>query len=779
MFEGSSSVDYPVMGKVGVQYLQRITLKYKDEVHMLGNLDTGSTVLDIMKKGQEVFGFFPSKIEIEGVPDYFLDADNFSLVNNLADDDVIIFQADIKHLLQKLEMQESDIPSHLTTDSDINMYLHSLSEQLSELNLQMRYIPNSAKPNLKQYLQSISELILKLQNPFNSIPSSAKENQQVLEFLQVQDVMRDLEITPQQIPNIFANSFKDMLNYLHELKRGKQSTKKLTLMVVGEEGVGKTSLIQHILSGKWIGDTFSGYDFQQHQRIPRTGITDGIDIHLYQPEGKDFIMNIYDFAGQEIYYSTHQFVLSSQAIYFLLFDASKSINANRIAHWVHTLTSVAPGATVFIVGTHFDHPSAIHNFASNLSQLRSILDNIQFLSRDGEALQFITPSQNQIPPLILSSTTSHSKSQLNNSGFPIWPIALTNSNNDSSSFLSSSSSSSSESYLHLNEFLLSVLSLAEKKLENMIVPASWLSFRSYLFPQLIDPNSLDDHEINKEGSGDDDDKNNKEANEEEKLRISKVANELYSELSYKVGIMTMKEFEKYGKLLKNIENISSFVVLMEYWGEVVYIRNYRNRDSSLLVIKPSFLISLFKQFITAKKLLGNLNTTTTTTTTVNTTITNVNTPKKNTPSSTPHLLRQAQLETKLMILLDKYKLSQSDISHILKNLIIPVFINLRLMYPISSDSETYFIPAMVQKAPSLPDIITFKNHSLLSYSSLKIVKHLRMKNIVIVRRIYEFIYLPSGLFHGLMMEVWKHFSILPNFSRNLFNDATFWENGGG
>lgn len=91
-------------------------------------------------------------------------------------------------------------------------------------------------------------------------------------------------------------------------------------MVVGEEGVGKTSLIKRLLSHRWIGDTFDGYEYQKlsplpptfpspssstsstssnnnssnnikqsqevQQKVYRTGITDGIDIHLYQPKGQ-------------------------------------------------------------------------------------------------------------------------------------------------------------------------------------------------------------------------------------------------------------------------------------------------------------------------------------------------------------------------------------------------------------------------------------------------------------------------------------------------------------
>jgi len=65
----------------------------------------------------------------------------------------------------------------------------------------------------------------------------------------------------------------------------------------------------------------------------------------------------YDFAGQEIYYPSHQLFFSSEAIYFIVFDLSKSFQESRIEFWLNTVQSrVRDNAQVFLVGTHSDIP---------------------------------------------------------------------------------------------------------------------------------------------------------------------------------------------------------------------------------------------------------------------------------------------------------------------------------------------------------------------------------------------------------------------------------------
>ena len=66
--------------------------------------------------------------------------------------------------------------------------------------------------------------------------------------------------------------------------------------------------------------------------------------------------HVWDFAGQEIYYNTHHFFLTSTAIYIIVTDISLPIERQieRMKFWLHSVRSYAPDAPILIIGTHGD-----------------------------------------------------------------------------------------------------------------------------------------------------------------------------------------------------------------------------------------------------------------------------------------------------------------------------------------------------------------------------------------------------------------------------------------
>lgn len=72
---------------------------------------------------------------------------------------------------------------------------------------------------------------------------------------------------------------------------------------------------------------------------------------------KDIALNIWDFEGQEISHQTHQFFLTSQSLYLLVFKCRDQFLMDRAEYWLDTIRARAPKARVAIVITQCEERS--------------------------------------------------------------------------------------------------------------------------------------------------------------------------------------------------------------------------------------------------------------------------------------------------------------------------------------------------------------------------------------------------------------------------------------
>lgn len=99
-----------------------------------------------------------------------------------------------------------------------------------------------------------------------------------------------------------------VLAYLKQMERGKSRNWRTKLMLVGIGGAGKTTLLRALIEDSDIG-------------VPTTvdDITLGIDIETWRAKsketGKEVTFSVWDFAGQTVFYNTHQV-----CAYFVLFE---------------------------------------------------------------------------------------------------------------------------------------------------------------------------------------------------------------------------------------------------------------------------------------------------------------------------------------------------------------------------------------------------------------------------------------------------------------------------
>lgn len=117
-----------------------------------------------------------------------------------------------------------------------------------------------------------------------------------------------LEFPP---PEIVQQGNEAILNYFKELEKGEVTVQEAKLLILGEGGTGKTTFARkiqdcHAPMPDQEEDTTRGINIEQY--------------HLKTPGQEDFCMNIWDFGGQAIYHSTHQFFLSKRSLYVLILD---------------------------------------------------------------------------------------------------------------------------------------------------------------------------------------------------------------------------------------------------------------------------------------------------------------------------------------------------------------------------------------------------------------------------------------------------------------------------
>ena len=130
------------------------------------------------------------------------------------------------------------------------------------------------------------------------------------------------------IKNYWRQRQDEGVDYLCEAK----------LLILGEPGAGKTSLANKIRN--------AAYELK-----PAEVSTEGIEVAPWSFPSvlhkRDFRVNIWDFGGQEIYHSTHQFFLTRRSLYVVVADDRKE--DTDFNYWLDVIDLLSGGSPVLIV----------------------------------------------------------------------------------------------------------------------------------------------------------------------------------------------------------------------------------------------------------------------------------------------------------------------------------------------------------------------------------------------------------------------------------------------
>jgi internalin A len=300
--------------------------------------------------------------DITAIPNEIENSTNLQLLQ-LSDNQITAIPSEIENLtnLQYLDLSNNQITAipraieNLTNLQYIDLSNNQITAIPSEIenltNLQYLDLSNNqitAIPRAIENLTNLQRLYLR-DNQITTIPRTIENltnlTRLVLENNPINNLLPEIilrgSVNPQAI-----------FDYLKEQATGNRPLHEAKVLFLGEAEVGKTSLIWQLRDGKTcdpISKKTEGINVTNWQ-INSTAVNGG---------GKDtsidpIRLNLWDFGGQDIMHSTHQFFLTKRSLYILILNSRQNDRQNRIEYWLRIIQSFSDCSPIIIVCNHID-----------------------------------------------------------------------------------------------------------------------------------------------------------------------------------------------------------------------------------------------------------------------------------------------------------------------------------------------------------------------------------------------------------------------------------------
>lgn len=201
--------------------------------------------------------------------------------------------------------------------------------------LKLLYLDGNHLKELPNWVGELSELqVLNIgRNQLTQLPSSLLSLKN-LSRLYVDDKLR----IPKEITE--DGDARKVLDYYFRIRGQRQPLNEFKLILVGRGGVGKTTLVHRLTTGK----------YKEFKRTP------GINITKWpvKIDSDEVQAHIWDFGGQEIMHGTHRFFMTERALYLVLLSGREGTEDHDAEYWLSLIRSFAGDAPVIILLNKWD-----------------------------------------------------------------------------------------------------------------------------------------------------------------------------------------------------------------------------------------------------------------------------------------------------------------------------------------------------------------------------------------------------------------------------------------
>jgi GTPase SAR1 family protein len=143
-------------------------------------------------------------------------------------------------------------------------------------------------------------------------------------------------------------------------EEGVSNDNEIKVLLIGEGNVGKSCFVQRLVYNRFEEKWKSTHAISLEQFDKENKYCPELDFNLI------YVLNLWDFGGQDIYHSTHRLFMQSQAIYLLFWDAEtekrdyteieeleteRKYPVQRLPYWLSYASTQGEGSPVLVIQT--------------------------------------------------------------------------------------------------------------------------------------------------------------------------------------------------------------------------------------------------------------------------------------------------------------------------------------------------------------------------------------------------------------------------------------------